>query len=262
MKLLEIENLVVSYPSGDGFFDALKGVSLFVSPQESLALIGQSGCGKTSLISALLPPSARRDRKISGKIFYQGHPLWENKSSPIAFIFQDPLSALNPTRKIKQQLLETLLLGKNSYREAEKEALYLLHEVALPNPEKILSLYPHEMSRGMLQRVTIAIALAMKSFLIVADEPTTALDVTTSSQILNLLQALQKKKGFSLLLISHDLGSIAKLCSRAIVLHEGIIIEEGSTQQLFSSPQHQQTKKLIKAAQFFLHLPATPMETL
>ncbi len=258
MTLLQVENLSVFYPNDPLSRRAVEEASFSLYAQESLALIGESGCGKTSLIEALLPRQARREKEISGQIFYKGKPLREEGSSSIAFIFQDPLLALNPTIKVGYQLRESLLLQQDiSSKAAQKEALSLLEEVYLLNAEKIFHRYPHELSRGMLQRITIAMALAQKADLIVADEPTTALDITTSNQILSLLQMLQKKRGFSLLLISHHLALVREMCQRTIVMHQGKIVEEGPTQKIFSSPRHPATKRLVASAHFFSH-PETP----
>jgi peptide/nickel transport system ATP-binding protein len=260
MKLLFIENLSVSYLQKKSCSAAVKKVSLSVDFQEKVAIIGGSGSGKTSLISAFLPPKARRDKRIDGTIFYKGKILWKEIFPLIAFIFQDPLLALNPTLPMGKQLMETLLFQKKGFLQAKKEALGLMEEVAIVDAERVFHLYPHEMSRGMLQRITIAIALAQKSELIVADEPTTALDVATASQILSLLQTMQKKQKFSLLLISHQLALVHEMCQRTYVLHEGEIIEEGDTHALFSSPQHPETQKLIQSAHFFSHLPFHHLE--
>jgi ABC-type dipeptide/oligopeptide/nickel transport system ATPase component len=252
MTLLCIEHLSVFYSDNGSSYEAVKDVSFSLAAQESLAIIGESGCGKSSLMGALLPPQARKEKRITGQILYKEKPLQADTQHSIAFIFQDPLLALNPTMRIGHQLTESLFLQqKSSKKAAKKEALSLLEEVYLTNAEKIFDSYPHEVSRGMLQRVTIAMALAQKADLIAADEPTTALDITTNNQILALLRTLQKNRGFSLLLISHHLALVSEMCPRTLVMHQGAIIEEGSTKELFFSPKHPQTQRLIESAHLF-----------
>ncbi len=264
MTLLRVDRLSISYSDKGKNLEAVSTATFSLAFHENLAIVGESGSGKTSLAGAFLPPKARREKKISGSIYFKEKPLWEDPYPPIAFIFQDPQAALDPTMKIGHQLAEAIFENKKArYRKA----LSLLDEVFLPNVERIFHCYPHELSRGMLQRVNIAIALAKNAELIIADEPTTALDITTNYQILSLLQTLQEKRGFSLLLISHHLALVRTLCARTIVMHQGRIIEEGKTEDLFAHPRHPATQKLIASAHFFSHnkeLPSTtqPLEAL
>ena len=249
--LIQIENLSISF---DGI-EVLKSISLAVEKGEILGIVGESGSGKslTSLaIMGLLPKNAQ----ITGSIvFNQEKKITEIigteaadklRGNDIAMIFQEPMTSLNPSMRCGKQVIENILLHhKQSISEAEKKVLELFERVKLPDPQRIYNAYPHELSGGQKQRVMIAMALASEPKLLIADEPTTALDVTVQKSILNLLKELQQSYGMSIIFISHDLGVIAELCDRVVVMYKGQIVETGDIQQIFYQPKENYTKGLI-----------------
>ncbi|MBK3735073.1 dipeptide ABC transporter ATP-binding protein [Azospirillum brasilense] len=255
--LLQVRNLHVEFRSGGGAMHAVKGVSFDIAKGETLALVGESGSGKSvtalSILQLLPYPMARHPH---GSIRFRGTELVgaEEKvlrnvrGDRIAMIFQEPMTSLNPLHSIERQINETLFLHKGLSRAAaRKRTLELLRLVGLPNPEKRLNAYPHELSGGQRQRVMIAMALANEPDLLIADEPTTALDVTIQAQILELLKDLQRRFGMALLLITHDLGVVRKMADRVCVMNQGEIVEQADVADIFARPQHPYTRKLLAA---------------
>ena len=255
--LLQVRNLHVEFRSGGGAMHAVKGVSFDIAKGETLALVGESGSGKSvtalSILQLLPYPMARHPQ---GSIRFRGTELVgaeekvlrDVRGDRIAMIFQEPMTSLNPLHSIERQINETLFLHKGLSRAAaRKRTLELLRLVGLPNPEKRLNAYPHELSGGQRQRVMIAMALANEPDLLIADEPTTALDVTIQAQILELLKDLQRRFGMALLLITHDLGVVRKMADRVCVMNQGEIVEQAAVADIFARPQHPYTQKLLAA---------------
>ncbi len=249
--LIRIENLAVSF---DGQA-ALRGVSFGVARGEALGLVGESGCGKSVTWLAalgLLPAKARitGSVRLAGEEILGAPPaaLERVRGGRVAMIFQDPASSLNPVHRVGRQIAEALALHRGLYGAAARaEAKRLLDTVGIPDAARRLDAYPHEFSGGQNQRVMIAMALAGQPDLLVADEPTTALDVTIQAQILELLQHLRRETGMALVLISHDLGVVAETCDRVAVMYAGRIVEEGPVERLFDAPAHPYTRGLLGA---------------
>jgi len=269
--LLQIEDLHVSFFTPTGEVRAINGVSLEVYAGEFFGLVGETGCGKTVTGLAVLGLVPKPGRITRGRILWKGRDLLRLSSremrrirgGDIAMIFQNPVTSLNPVFTIGSQLVRVIRLHQGgSKRQAEKRACELLEAVGLPEPERLLQSYPHELSGGMLQRVMIAMALSSRPSLLIADEPTTALDVTIQAQILALLRDLQSRFGVTTLLITHDLGIIAETCNRIAVLYAGQMVEVGPTTEIFHRPCHPYTQGLIQAVprpdQDVEHLAAIP----
>jgi len=256
-KLLEINNLRVSFLTGETEFEAVKGVSFHLNKGETLGIVGESGSGKSVTARSIMrllptPPSFLK----SGSILFKGQEITSLsekqmeaiRGQDISMIFQDPMSSTNPTIRIGEQVAESLIKHQSmSKAEAYKQTIELLKLVGIREPEERYKQYPHEFSGGMRQRVMIAMALACNPSLLIADEPTTALDVTIQAQILKLMRNMQKKMGTSIILITHDLGVVAGMCDRLIVMKEGEIVEQGTTEEIFANAQHPYTKKLLNA---------------
>ncbi|WP_164750414.1 MULTISPECIES: ABC transporter ATP-binding protein [unclassified Mesorhizobium] len=250
---LEIRSLSAVLPNGQR---VLRSVSLTVQPGEVRALVGESGAGKTMIGKALLGVLPKSVRIVEGEMLIEGEDLGRLDAKArrtligarTALIPQDPLTALNPSRRIGPQMTDRLvrILGWSG-EKADKRIRQLLHEVQIREPERVLKCYPHELSGGMRQRVLIAAAFAAEPRLIVADEPTTALDVTVQKQILRLIAQLQRNHGTALLFVTHDLGVVAKISQKVSVLYAGKVVEEAATPDLFASPQHPYTRALIAA---------------
>lgn len=251
MKILEVKNLNLAFSLNKRLFPAIRSVSFSLNRGEILGIVGESGCGKSVCVQSLvkLLPSPPLNY-LDGEIIFEGKDLFSKtekdlihyRGSKIGYIFQDPGSALNPTMKVGNQILEAIKEGKS------KEKVYsLLNEVGIANPIERFSQYPHELSGGLRQRIMIAIALSMNPKILIADEPTTSLDVTIQSQILFLLKRIQKNRNTSIILISHDLKVVASLSDRIIVMYAGKIIEEGSSLKLIQNPKHPYTKLLISS---------------
>jgi microcin C transport system ATP-binding protein len=253
--LLVIENLSVAFPSSERTVEAVRNVSLAIARGETLALVGESGSGKSvtalSLVG-LLPDTAR----ITGSVKYAGaemigadpRELMRVRGNDISFIFQEPMTSLNPLHSIEDQISESLALHQGVTGPAARgRVIELLNQVGLRDPEERLGAWPHQLSGGQRQRVMIAMALANKPDLLVADEPTTALDVTIQAQILSLLAELQRAQGLSMLFITHDLGIVRKVAQRVAVMKEGEIVETGPTAAVFDNPQHPYTRMLLAA---------------
>jgi peptide/nickel transport system ATP-binding protein len=253
--LLEVDGLVTEFDTDEGRVRAVDGVSFSVRPGETLGLVGESGCGKsvTALsVMRLLPQPM--GHLAGGRILFDGRdlatlPIEEMervRGNHIGMVFQEPMTALNPVHTIGRQLTEVLLLHKPiTEREATREAISILDQVGIPSPDVRLGEYPHQLSGGMRQRVVIAMALACKPKLLIADEPTTALDVTIQAQILELIKQLQKELDMSVMLITHDLAVIAETCDRVVVMYAGRVVETATVYQLFDSPRHPYTRGLL-----------------
>ena len=254
--LLDVRNLRTSFRTGDGLVRAVTGVDFAVHRGEVLGLVGESGCGKsvTSLsIMRLIQPPGRVE---AGEVIFDGQDLLklpeprmrELRGNRISMIFQQPTSALNPVMDLGFQVGEVLETHRNMKRKvARARALELLRMVGIADPERRLKAYPHETSGGMAQRVMIAMALACEPELLIADEPTTALDVTIQAQILDLMRRLQQETGTAIILITHDLGVVAEMADRVAVMYAGEIVEEADTEALFRDPRHPYTKGLISS---------------
>lgn len=242
--LLLVENLRVTFTVQGKPLHAVRGISFEIAPGEALGIVGESGCGKSAAVQAItrLTPG-----HITGKILFEGKESIA-PGKKIGMVFQDPMTSLNPTMKIGAQISEGLIYHKIADRAAaKKRAVELLRLVGVNDPELRVHQYPHEFSGGMRQRVLIAIAIACNPRLLIADEPTTALDVTIQAQILDLIQRMQEHFQMSLLLISHDFGVIAKVCKRVLVMYAGKIIESGPVAEVLSKPQHPYTQMLLNS---------------
>jgi oligopeptide/dipeptide ABC transporter ATP-binding protein len=254
--LLSVEDLRVEFTTARGTVYAVNGVSFDVAAGETLGLVGESGCGKSVTSMALLGILARNGRVAGGRAVFEGRDLLGLKDSQlrgirgreIAMIFQDPMTSLNPVLTIGRQIREVLQqhfdLGRD---EAVRRAGDLLERVGIPSPELRLKDYPHQFSGGMRQRAMIAMALACEPKLLIADEPTTALDVTIQAQILDLLRELVAERDTALILITHDLGVVAGMCERVSVMYGGMIVEAASADQLFARPRHPYTLGLLQS---------------
>ncbi|TAJ37141.1 MAG: ABC transporter ATP-binding protein [Reyranella sp.] len=266
--LLEVKNLSVNFGIGEDPVRAVRGVSFTIDRGETVALVGESGSGKSvtalSVLQLLPYPSASHP---TGSIRFQGHELvgastrdlLQVRGNRISMIFQEPMTSLNPLHTIEQQVNEVLILHKRLSREAaRKRTLELLEQVGIPEAAKRLDAYPHQLSGGQRQRVMIAMALANEPDLLIADEPTTALDVTIQAQILKLLKNLQATYGMALLFITHDLGIVRKVADRVCVMTQGRIVEQGPVAQVFDDPQHSYTQHLLSAEPKGRPAPADP----
>ena len=254
--MLDIKNLKVSFKNNENTeTEVLHGINLSIDKGETLGIVGESGSGKSVLSLAtigLLPETA----KVTGEILFNGNDLLtmsegqlcKLRGSKIGLIFQEPMTALNPAMKVGNQIAEGLRLHKKISRtEAKRETLHLLEMVKIPDAKRKMESYPHEMSGGQRQRVGIAIAIALKPDLLIADEPTTALDVTVQAEILDILDELVTELGIALILISHDLGVISRIADRTLVMYHGNEMERGETEDILRRPTHEYTKKLLAA---------------
>jgi dipeptide transport system ATP-binding protein len=256
MALLEIENLSVDFPSRDSVMHAVDGVSLSLDAGDVLGIVGESGSGKSVTMMALMGLVAYPGRVKADRLRFDGHDLLTLSSrersrltgKDLAMIFQDPTTSLNPCFTVGFQLAETLRLHLGMDKKAaHKRSIELLEQVGIPAPESRLKAYPHQMSGGMNQRVMIAMAIACNPKLLIADEPTTALDVTIQAQILDLLRSLQKDRGMALVLITHNKGVVSQMAQRIAVMYAGQIMEERPANDLFGTPRHPYTEALMAA---------------
>jgi oligopeptide/dipeptide ABC transporter ATP-binding protein len=257
IAVLEVKNLCTQFQTSNGLVKAIDGVSLKIGQAEIVALVGESGCGKSVTAFSIMQLIASPPGKIaSGEVLFQGQDLLrltakemqQVRGNGIGMIFQEPMTSLNPVLTIGEQLTETLIAHRGQApKQAIKRACELLELVRMSAPQKRLTQYPHELSGGMRQRVMIAMALACEPKLLIADEPTTALDVTVQAQILDLLLEMRERLGMSILLITHDLGVVAEVADRVAVMYAGKKIEEASVFDLFKRPQHPYTQGLIQA---------------
>ena len=256
MTLLRIENLEVEFATDRGMVKAVDGVSLHVGRGETVGLVGESGAGKSVLGRSIMQLVSHPGRISAGHIFWQGEDILRRsdsemralRSGSIAMVFQDPMTALNPLKKIKDQLLEAVLLHQDvSGPQARDIVLKRLRDVELPQPEVAMENYPHQLSGGMRQRVVIALALVNDPKLVIADEPTTSLDVTIQAQILQLLKDLQRENDLSIIMITHNMAVVAETCSRVNVMYAGRIVESSETATLFERPAHPYTRALLSS---------------
>ncbi|SLN40382.1 Oligopeptide transport ATP-binding protein OppD [Roseivivax jejudonensis] len=255
MPLLEIENLNITFDTGDGTVHAVNDLSLALDRGETLGIVGESGSGKSQTAFAILGLLARNGR-ATGSIRFDGDEILNApartlnriRAERIAIIFQDPMTSLNPYMRISDQMVEVLTLHQGmGRRAAEAEAVRMLDAVRIPSARERIRLYPHEFSGGMRQRVMIAMSLLCRPDLLIADEPTTALDVTVQAQIMALLQELQGEFGMATMLITHDLGVVAGFCERVTVMYGGRVMERAPTDPLFERPTHPYTRGLLNA---------------
>lgn len=256
-NVLEVNNLKVSFDTYAGEVQAVRGVTFNVANGEVLAIVGESGCGKSVTAQTIMklnpmPPARIKDGTITldGKdiVSASEKEMQSIRGSVVSMIFQDPMSSLNPTMVVGKQLTEAIVKHqKISKEEAKKEAIRLLKLVQIPNPEQRVKQYPHEFSGGMRQRVMIAMALSCNPKLLIADEPTTALDVTIQAQIMDLMADLKKELGTSIILITHDLGVVANLADRVAVMYAGKIVETGNAEDIFYNPSHPYTNGLLES---------------
>ncbi len=255
--IVSVENLKTYFYTEDGVVPAIDGVSFEIRKGETLAIVGESGSGKsvTSLsIMGLIPSPPGRIE--AGDIHFHNESLLDKsekemrqiRGNQISMIFQEPMTSLNPVYKIGDQIMESITLHqKLSKNEAKKEVIRLLNLVGIPEPERRVNQYPHELSGGMRQRVMIAIALACNPEVLIADEPTTALDVTIQNQILALMKKLKKETNMSIMLITHDLGVVAEMADRVVVMYSGQVVEQGDIFTIFENPKHPYTEGLLRS---------------
>ena len=255
MAMLEVRDLTVSFNTTEGTARAVNGLNYSLNPGETLGIVGESGAGKSQGVFALLglmPGNAN----VSGSVMFDGQEILNQseavlnrvRAEKIGIIFQDPMTSLNPFMKISDQMAEVLVHHKGvSKKAALKTALEMLDAVRIPDAKSRIQMYPHEFSGGMRQRVMIAMSLLCRPKLLIADEPTTALDVTVQAQIMTLLKDLQKGFGTAIILITHDLGVVAGACDSTLVMYGGQLMEYGSTEDLFKTPTHPYTKGLLGA---------------
>jgi peptide/nickel transport system ATP-binding protein len=256
MALLEVENLQTHFGTLDGVVRAVEGLSFHIDAGETVAIVGESGCGKSVTSMSILRLIQEPPGKIAGRISFQGRNLLELpdaemrkiRGKDISMIFQEPMTSLNPVLTVGRQIGETVRLheGKTA-NEAERRAIEMLTLVGIPAPERRVREYPHQLSGGMRQRVMIAMALACNPQLLIADEPTTALDVTIQAQILDLMRDLKRRVGAAIMLITHDLGVVAEMAERVVVMYAGRKVEEARVTDIFARPQHPYTRGLLGA---------------
>ena len=254
--LLDVQNLQTHFGTIDGVVRAVEGVSFHINAGETVGVVGESGCGKSVTAMSILRLIQIPPGKIAGKILFQGRDLLELsepemqaiRGKDISMIFQEPMTSLNPVLTVGRQIGETVMLHEGlSAREAEQRAVEMLTLVGIPAPGRRVREYPHQLSGGMRQRVMIAMALACSPQLLVADEPTTALDVTIQAQILELMRDLKTRVGAAIMLITHDLGVVAEMAQRVIVMYAGRKVEEGTVEEIFLNPLHPYTRGLMGA---------------
>ena len=256
MELLKVTNLHTSFFTPAGEVKAVNGLSFSLDEGKVLGIVGESGSGKSVTAYSILQILANPGRIVSGSILYRGQELVgaskeemaKIRGNKISIIFQDPMTSLNPVFTIGNQLMEAIMLHTDRNRvQARERAIEMLRLVGVNEPEKRIKQYPHEFSGGMRQRVMIAMALACEPDILIADEPTTALDVTIQAQILDLIKDLQKQLGMSVILITHDLGVVAEMCDEVIVMYAGEVCERGTADEIFYNPKHEYTKGLMRS---------------
>ncbi len=254
-KLLDVKDLHVSFTTYNGEVKAVRGVNFYVNKGETVAIVGESGCGKSVTSQAVMrlipkPPGMIKQGEIHFEdkdlVKVTDKQMEKIRGSEIAMIFQDPMTSLNPTMTVGRQITESLMKHqKLGSSEAKQKAVEMLRMVGIPSPESRVKQYPHQFSGGMRQRAMIAIALSCQPKLLIADEPTTALDVTIQAQIIDLMKRLQRKIGSSIILITHDLGVVADIADRVVVMYAGIVVETGTVDDVFANPHHPYTWGLM-----------------
>ncbi|MFZ3577201.1 ABC transporter ATP-binding protein [Virgibacillus sp. DJP39] len=253
-QLLQVDNLVTQFRTAEGNLSAVRGISFSVNKGETLCIVGESGCGKSITSLSLMGLLPSNGTIAEGSILFNNEELTKKKEEELrqlrgnkmSMIFQEPMTALNPLFSIGYQLREPLMIHRNmNKKEANIKAVDLLEQVGIPDPVKKLKQFPHELSGGMRQRVMIAMALACKPSLLIADEPTTALDVTIQAQILDLLDDLKKEMDMGVIFVTHDMGVVAEIADRVMVMYAGEVVEIGDVKKIFNDPQHPYTKGLL-----------------
>ncbi|AET69411.1 oligopeptide/dipeptide ABC transporter, ATP-binding protein [Desulfosporosinus orientis DSM 765] len=254
--LLRINNLNVQFRTAEGVFKAVRDVSLSLRSGETLGIVGESGSGKSVTALSIMNLISNPPGEVAGEIYFNGRDMQklsaeevrQVRGNEIAMIFQEPMTSLNPIHTCGKQIMEPLLLHKTySRRDAKAGTLELLKRVGIPLPEQRFKEYPHQLSGGMRQRVMIAMALACRPKLLLADEPTTALDVTIQAQILELMKDLRQETGSAIIMITHDLGIISEMCHRVVVMYAGQVVESGPLKELIRNPLHPYTEGLLKS---------------
>ena len=254
--LLRVEGLRTYFPTNDGIVKAVDGVNFSVDEGQTLGLVGESGCGKSITALSIMQLLSRPGRAVAGRVMFQGRNLLELpeeemedlRGNELAMIFQEPMTSLNPVFRVGDQIAETLERHQGlDGHAAQNRVLELFHRVGIPSAEKRMRDYPHQMSGGMRQRVMIAMALACKPKLLIADEPTTALDVTIQAQILELIKELKEQEGTAVIMITHDLGVIAEVAQTVSVMYAGKIVERAPVEDLFAKPKHPYTQGLLSS---------------
>ena len=256
MALLEMNNLKTFFTTKRGVVKAVNGVSYKVEAGKTLGVVGESGSGKSVSAMSMLKLLDGNGYIESGSIKFDGkeltslsiHEMQKIRGNDISVIFQEPMTSLNPVFTVERQVAEPFIIHQGlSKEEAKKKVVEMLADVKIPNPEVVAKQYPHQLSGGMRQRVMIAMALACEPDILIADEPTTALDVTIQAQILELMQDLQKRLGMAIIMITHDLGVVAQMCDEIVVMYAGSICEQGTADEIFYNPHHEYTKGLIRS---------------
>ncbi len=254
--ILEVQDLHTTFKTDNGDVHAVNGINFNLEPGKTLGIVGESGSGKSVSAYSIMQILADNGKITGGKVLFKGEDIvkWDKKKMAefrgkcCSIIFQDPMTSLNPVFTVGYQLEEAVLLHTNrTKKEAKERAIEMLTLVGVNEPEKRIKQYPHELSGGMRQRVMIAMALACEPDILIADEPTTALDVTIQAQILELMQDLQKKLGMAIIMVTHDLGVIASMCDEIIVMYGGRVCERGSADDIFYRPAHEYTKGLLRS---------------
>ena len=256
-KILEVKNLTVHIKTHKGVVQAVRGVDFYLNEQETLAVVGESGSGKSITMKGVMGILPKNGKVVEGSVMFQGNDLTKYserqmqqvRGSEIAMIFQDPMTSLNPTMKVGKQIEEMLKEHRKEMSKADRKAraIELLSLVGISNPEARYDQYPHQLSGGMRQRVVIAIALACDPKVLIADEPTTALDVTIQAQILDLMRKLKEEMDMSIMLITHDLGVVAEMADYVVVMYAGNVVEKGKVLDIFQNPMHPYTIGLLKS---------------
>ncbi|MBX5476924.1 MAG: ABC transporter ATP-binding protein [Clostridia bacterium] len=255
-ELLRIENLHTYFKTEDGVVPAVAGVSFSVRRGETVALVGESGCGKSQTALSIMRLLSNQGRIVQGRILFEGTDLTKAseatmrriRGNQISMVFQEPMTSLNPVFTCGMQVMEAIRLHqKVTPAEARRQAVEMFRRVGIPDPERRMDAYPHQLSGGLRQRVMIAMALACRPKLLIADEPTTALDVTIQAQILDLMRELRDEFGMSILFITHDLGVVAEMADRVVVMYAGEVVEEGTVEEVFAEPKHPYTAGLLRS---------------
>ena len=256
MAMLEVNDLHTSFFTPAGEVKAVNGVSFYLDHGKVLGIVGESGSGKSVTAYSIMQILEKTGKIVSGSIKFNGQELVDAgekvmktiRGNKISIIFQDPMTSLNPTYTIGRQLMEAIMLHTpRNRKQARERAIEMLQLVNINEPEKRMKQYPFEFSGGMRQRIMIAMALACEPDILIADEPTTALDVTIQAQILELMQSLQKELGMAIIMITHDLGVVAQMCDEVIVMYAGSICEQGTADEIFYNPKHEYTKGLMRS---------------
>ncbi|WEU40397.1 MAG: ABC transporter ATP-binding protein [Candidatus Odinarchaeum yellowstonii] len=269
--LLNIRNLKTHFFTEEGVVQALDGVSLEVYEREIIGLVGETGSGKSVTALSVMRLLPQPGFIVEGEIIFKGKPLHliseeemrQIRGKEITMIFQDPMNALNPVFTVGNQIAETIMLHNDvTYREAFNQSIELLRRLNIPRPERIVNSYPHELSGGMKQRIQIAIGLACQPALLIADEPTTALDATIEVQVLELIKKLRDEFNTSIMLITHDLGIIAEMCERVVVMYAGSVVEKADVKTIFKNPLHPYTQALLDAIPYAERKKKTKLTTI